>query len=207
MARLTGIVIVSVDAAYFVSGYDLSKLGEHGVLSLIGTDGISQVTRTGDTLLSGEKIDYAAANQDPDAIDTDAAVSISSWDSTRRWMSARELYGFPLAVLVGLSVDEQMAAPQKETRTYLTWAALGSALVVVLTTFLGRMSWQLAQGREMFRRMAEAPSNPLHVGSDALLLHVYQCAGSCRIRHFRTRLEETRWVGHRIAPRYESGDS
>ena len=151
-----GIVIVSVDAAYFVSGYDPSKLGRHGVLSLIGTDGVSQVMRTGDTLFSGQRIDYAASVQDPDATETEAASSISSWDSTRRWMSARELYGFPLAVLVGLSVDEQMASPQQETRTYLAWAVLGSTLVVVLTAFLGRMSWQLAQGREMFRRMAES---------------------------------------------------
>ncbi|MEO8064075.1 MAG: ATP-binding protein [Pseudomonadota bacterium] len=151
-----GIVIVSVDAAYFVSGYDSSKLGEHGVLSLIGTDGVSQVTRTGDELISGERIDYAASVQDPDVTETDTAVSISSWDGTRRWMSARNLYGFPLAVLVGLSVDEQMAAPQRQTRAYLAWAALASALVVVLTAFLGRMSWQLAQGREMFRRMAES---------------------------------------------------
>ena len=151
-----GIVIVSVDAAYFVSGYDSSKFGEHGVLSLIGTGGVSQVTRTGDALLSGERIDYAAAVQDPDATETDSAASISSWDGTRRWMSARNLYGFPLAVLVGLSVDEQMVSAQRQTRTYLAWAALASALVVVLTTFLGRMSWQLAQGREMFRRMAES---------------------------------------------------
>jgi signal transduction histidine kinase len=151
-----GIVIVSVDAAYFVSGYDPSKLGEHGVLSLLGTDGVSQVTRTGDALLSGERIDYAAFAQDPDATETETTASISSWDNTRRWMSARALYGFPLAVLVGLSVDEQMAVPQRQTRAYLAWAALASILVVVLTAFLGRMSWQLAQGREMFRRMAES---------------------------------------------------
>jgi two-component system NtrC family sensor kinase len=40
---------------------------------------------------------------------TDVTVTTNSWDGVRRWTSARELYGFPLAVLVGLSVDEQMA--------------------------------------------------------------------------------------------------
>jgi signal transduction histidine kinase len=151
-----GVVIVSVEAAYFVSGYDPSKLGEHGVLGMIGTDGISQVRRTGDGMFSGESIDYAAAIQDPDAIVTDATVSISSWDKVPRWASARELYGFPLAVLVGLSVDEQMAPAHRQTRVYMEWAALASTLVVVLTTLLGRMSWQLAQGREMFKLMAES---------------------------------------------------
>src|ERR1700722_5010563 len=153
-----GVVIVSVDAAYFVSGYDASKLGEHGVLSLIGTDGLSQVRRTGDALFSGEKIDYAAAVQDLDATETDAAISISPWDGTRRWISARELYGFPLAVLVGLSVDEQMGPAHAQTRVYLGWAALASAVVVALTGLLGRMSWHLEQRREMFRLMAESTS-------------------------------------------------
>lgn len=151
-----GVAIVSVDAAYFVSGYDASKLGEQGVLSLIGSDGVSQVRRTGEALFSGERIDYAATVQDPDAAETDAAVSMSSWDGTWRWMSARELYGFPLAVLVGLSVDEQMAPAHAQTRAYLWWAALASAVVVVLTTLMGRMSWHLEQRREMFRLMAES---------------------------------------------------
>ncbi|HEY1314622.1 MAG TPA: ATP-binding protein [Steroidobacteraceae bacterium] len=155
-AAFDGAVIVSVEAAYFVSGYDPSKLGEHGVLSMIGADDISKVRRTGDGMFSGESIDYAAAIQDPDAIATDATVSISSWDQVQRWTSARELYGFPLAVLVGLSVDEQMAPAHRQTRVYMEWAALASALVIVLTTLLGRVSWQLAQSREMFKLMAES---------------------------------------------------
>jgi signal transduction histidine kinase len=148
-------VIVSVDAAYFVSGYDASKLGEHGVLSLIGSDGVSLVRRTGEAMFSDERIDYAAAVQDSDT-ETDAVVSTSSWDGTRRWMSARELFGFPLAVLVGLSVDEQMAPARAQTRGYLEWAALASMLAMAVTTLMGRMSWHLEQRREMFRLMAES---------------------------------------------------
>jgi signal transduction histidine kinase len=151
-----GTVIVSVDAAYFVSGYNSSMLGERGVLSMIGADGISQVRRTGDSMFSGETIDYAAAVQDPDAVETDATVLTSSWDGMRRWTGARELYGFPLTVLVGLSLDEQMAPAHRQSRAYMGWAALASTFVVVLTTLLARMSWQLAQSREMFRLIAES---------------------------------------------------
>jgi signal transduction histidine kinase len=151
-----GVVIVSVDAAYFVSAYDASKLGEHGVLSLIGSDRVSQVRRTGEAMFSGERIDYAAAVQDSDGTDTEAAVSISPWDGTRRWMSARELYGFPLAVLVGLSVDEQMAPAHTQTRAYLEWAALASTIALAIAAITGRMSWHLEQRREMFRLMAES---------------------------------------------------
>jgi diguanylate cyclase (GGDEF)-like protein len=142
-----GVVFISVDADFFVSGYEPAKMGEHGVLGLLGTDGVFRVRRSGDSVVSGGAIDYAAALAGADAEETDVAVTISVWDGVRRWTSARELYGFPVAVLVGLSVDEQMARARVQMRTTLSWAVFGSLLVVILTALLGRMSWQLVQGR------------------------------------------------------------
>jgi len=142
-----GVVIIAVDANYFVAGYEPAKLGEHGVLGLLGRDGIFRVRRTGDLVFSGDAIDYASGVAEADADETDASVSTSSWDEVRRWASARELYGFPLAVFVGLSVEEQLAPVHAQTRAYLWWAVLGSILVVVVTALLGRMSWQLGQSR------------------------------------------------------------
>jgi diguanylate cyclase (GGDEF)-like protein len=140
-----GFVIVKVDATYFVSGYDTERLGEHGVLGLLGADGVFRVRRTGDSVFSGDTIDYASAVAGDD--DTDAVVSKSRWDGVRRWTSARELYGFPLAVLVGLSVNEQMAPAYAQTRAHLVWAAIASIAVAALTGLLGRMSWQLVEAR------------------------------------------------------------
>ncbi|MGP8177017.1 MAG: putative bifunctional diguanylate cyclase/phosphodiesterase [Steroidobacteraceae bacterium] len=142
-----GVVIVAVGVSYFVSGYETAKLGEHGVLGIVGTDGIVRVRRTGESEFSGDAIDYASVIPRPDAADTDATISTSSWDGVRRWTSARELYGFPLAVLVGLSADEQLAIAHRETLTFLWRAVFASILVIVLTALLGRMSWQLAQSR------------------------------------------------------------
>ncbi|WVV49114.1 hypothetical protein THH46_12840 [Pseudomonas sp. NA13] len=42
-----GIAMVEVDAAYFVSSYDPSKLGDHGLLGLLGIDGIFRARRSG----------------------------------------------------------------------------------------------------------------------------------------------------------------
>jgi len=141
-----GVVVVAVDAAYFVSGYETSKFGKHGVIGIVGTDGIVRVGRTGEAQFSGDVIDLTSVAADADAVDTDA-ISTSSWDGMRRWTSARKLYGFPLAVLVGLSVDEQLATAHRTTLTYLWRASFASLLVVVLTALLGRLSWQLAQSR------------------------------------------------------------
>jgi diguanylate cyclase (GGDEF)-like protein len=142
-----GAVVVAVAAGYFVSGYETAQLGERGVLGVVGTDGIVRVRRTGDAEFSGGAIDYASMVQAPDAVETDPAITTSSWDGVRRWTSTRELYGFPLAVFVGLSVDEHLAAARHASITYIWRAGIVSVLVLILSGLLGRMSWQLAQGR------------------------------------------------------------
>jgi diguanylate cyclase (GGDEF)-like protein len=142
-----GVVIVGVDASYFVSGYDSAKLGQRGVLGIVGADGLVRIRRSGEAEFAGDRIDYAgllAASQETEA---DPPVSISSFDGLRRWTSARELFGFPLAIWVGLSVEEQLAAAHRATCSYYWRAALGSLAVIILAMVLGRMSWQLAQGR------------------------------------------------------------
>jgi diguanylate cyclase (GGDEF)-like protein len=142
-----GVVIVGVAAAYFVSGYEPAKFGEHGVLGIVGTDGVVRVRRTGEAESSGDIIDYASVIPRPETAEFGAAISTNSWDGVRRWTSARELYGFPLAVLVGLSVDEQLAVAHRASITFVWGAVGGSILVMVLTALLGRMSWQLGQSR------------------------------------------------------------
>jgi diguanylate cyclase (GGDEF)-like protein len=144
-----GVVIVSVDAAYFVSGYEQSKLGEHGVLGILGTDGVFRVRRSGDAVFAGDTVDYAAAVPDAGKASTESTVSVNSWDGVRRYTSARQLYDFPLAVIVGLSADEQLVATRWNTRIYMLWAAAGSVLVILFVATLARMNWQLAQRRQL----------------------------------------------------------
>jgi diguanylate cyclase (GGDEF)-like protein len=142
-----GAVIITVAAGYFVSGYEAAKLGEKGVLAIVGVDGIVRVRRSGDAQFAGEAVNYSTEIAGVAAPDSDPTISANSWDGVRRWTSARELYGFPLAVLVGLSVEEQLATARREARTYW-WRATGASLsVIVLTALLGRLSWQLAQSR------------------------------------------------------------
>jgi len=86
----------------------------------------------------------------PDAGHADPTVSLtaSSWDGIRRYTGSQQLFEFPLAVIVGLSEDEQLAAARSNAHVYLWRAAISSILLVLLTTLLGRMSWQLARARE-----------------------------------------------------------
>ena len=142
-----GIVIVAVDASYFVSGYEASNLGRQGVLGLLGADGVFRVRRTGETVSYGDSVEYAKLISDPDDVEHSARILTDPKDHVRRWVGGRELFGFPLAVIVGLSIEEQLADAQRSKTDYLWKATLASVLLAALIVVLGRMSWQLAQSR------------------------------------------------------------
>jgi diguanylate cyclase (GGDEF)-like protein len=145
---LAGAVLIAVDASYFVSGYDPAIIGNKGVLALLGTDGVFRARRTGDSVTAGGvAIDYATAVPGGDQGDPTVSLAANSWDGIRRYTGAQQLYEFPLAVIVGLSEEEQLAAERHDVQVYLWRAGIGSVFVVVLTTLLGRMSWQLARAR------------------------------------------------------------
>lgn len=146
--KFAGIVMLSVDADYFVSGYESSQLGEQGMLGLLGTDGIFRVWRSGNTISAGKKTNFAAITLHSKQEDkSEALLSTNAWDGVLRFTSARKLYNFPLAVIVGLSAEEQLAPFRKNKETYLWLAAVGSLLVTLIIGVLGRLSWLLALSR------------------------------------------------------------
>jgi diguanylate cyclase (GGDEF)-like protein len=142
-----GAVLITVDASYFVSGYDPSIMGKQGVLALVGVDGAFLARRTGDRVVAGDTIDYASVVSGADQGDPTLTLASNSWDGVRRYTGAQQLYAFPLAVIVGLSQDEQSAATRRDAQVYLWRAGAGSGLLILLTTILGRMSLQLARAR------------------------------------------------------------
>jgi len=153
-----GIAVVEVDAAFFVSGYEAAKLGERGVLAVLGRDGVFRVRRTGDRVATGGRGDYDAVVTEQGFGDPEAVLSANAWDGVRRYTSARQLYDFPLAVVVGLAEDEQLGPAEERTDTYLLRAAIGSLALILVLAALGRMSWKLEtlRRRESEERAAHA---------------------------------------------------
>jgi diguanylate cyclase (GGDEF)-like protein/PAS domain S-box-containing protein len=146
-----GVVTISVAASFFVVDYDPARLGNHGVLAMLGADGVFRVRRTGDAISIGGRGDYAAIVPagDPDA---PPALATNPWDGVKRYTSARPLFGFPLAVIVGLDRDEQLAATNQRIRDYLWRAAGGSLALTLLLGGLGWLSWRLSRTRIMANR-------------------------------------------------------
>ncbi len=153
-----GVAVVEVDAAFFVSGYERSKLGDRGVLAVLGSDGIFRVRRTGSKVSFGSRTNYDAVVTERGLGDAAAVLAVNRWDAVPRYTSARQLYDFPLAVVVGLSEDERAAAAEAWTDVYLQRAAFGSVLLIAVLMILGRMSWRLEtlRRREAESRVAHA---------------------------------------------------
>jgi len=156
--RFAGVSIIEVDAAFFVSNYDADKMGEQGLLGLVGTDGVIRVRRLGDDISGQQTLNYQALMADMDSFETKAIITTSPIDDQVRYLSARELYEFPLAVIVGLSREEQLAEAGQYAKTYL-WRATGAnALLLLVIGLLWRMSYNLAKIRrqEIQARIAHA---------------------------------------------------
>lgn len=164
----SGVVMITVDASYFVSVYETSRMGVDGVLGILGTDGVFRVRRSGDRLSAGDAVNYAATVPATDESQSEATLSTSAWDGVQRYTSARQLYDFPLAVVVGLSADEQLAQTRQDMKTYSWRAVQASLLVILVVAVLGYLSRQLQKSRTQLlsnaRRagMAEIATNVLH---------------------------------------------
>lgn len=145
----SGIAMVSVGAAYFVSSYDLSRLGERGFLGVLGVDGVFRAGRSGETVTAGASADYPSIVPGTEADEVEATVSTNAWDGVRRYTSAGQLYDYPLAVIVGLAVDDQLAGTHRQAKVHL-WVATGASLLLLLVVaVLGRMSLQLKRSRNL----------------------------------------------------------
>jgi diguanylate cyclase (GGDEF)-like protein len=153
-----GVALVEVDAEFFVSGYETSKLGERGVLAILGSDGVFRVRRTGDGVSTGGRADYTAVVTEQGLEEAEAVLAANPWDGVRRYTSARQLFDLPLAVVVGLAEEEQLADADALGRTYVARAGAGSLLIALVMALLGRLSRKLEtmRRREGAERVAHA---------------------------------------------------
>ena len=147
--RFAGIAIVEVDPSYFTSAYEHGRDGEHGMLGLAGTDGLMRALRIGDQVSWGQRIELGHVAQETVALRRGAP------DGLARYTSVRRLHGFPLAVVVGLSRDEQFAPFEQGRRAWLLAAGAASALLLVVVGVISAWSWQLARARRRARRAQE----------------------------------------------------
>jgi diguanylate cyclase (GGDEF)-like protein/PAS domain S-box-containing protein len=162
--RFAGVAIVAVDPAYFTSAYERSREGEHGLIGLIGNDGVARALRIGDQVSWGQQVPLDRMRED--AVDLRAVAP----DGVVRYASVRRLHGFPLAAVIGLSEREQMAQFEQHRGNYMVAAIAGSALLMTVVGLISAWSWQLAKARRRERRAQETYAAASEASLDAFFV-------------------------------------
>ncbi len=161
--RFDGVVIVEVSPAYFTSGYERSRLGDWGILGLLGSDSKVRALRIGDKLSWGQKT--------PAALEMDTKLAaVSAWDGVPRVIAVRRLHGFPLNAVVGLADSEQMAPFEQHRISYLWEAGIASLVLVLCVALVSRWSWKLMRSQQRIRRAQETYAAASEASLDAFFV-------------------------------------
>lgn len=142
-----GVVVVSMDPQYFTRLYHQIDVGRHGVITLVGADGVARVRRTGDMDAMGEQVAggkvYAAMlAQGSGTID-----AVSTIDGRERLYAFQKLRDYPLFAAVGIDLEERLAPYYRERERTLMLAGLLSVAVLVFNAVLLWLAGSLVRSR------------------------------------------------------------
>ena len=166
--KFLGVAQISVNPAYFTSGYEMARLGKKGVLGLMDKGGTFLVRQTGDTVSVGGHAHPAAEASRLEK--TSIVLATHEWDGEQRYAGIRPLFGFPLSVLVGLSKTEQFDEFHASERVYFYWAMLASFILVAVAAILSRYAWQLSETRRRTRKDQETFYAASEASMDAMFV-------------------------------------
>jgi len=147
-----GVAVISLDPFYFTTFYSDLDLGRHGVVTLVGLDGIVRARRAGDVTDVGQDIRRGALFAELAKAPQGHYHSSSAIDGRVRIVSYRSLPGLPLVVLVGVDADEAMSDFRVRRGGYLAFAA---GMSLVIAAFCALSLWLLQRQRRISMRLRE----------------------------------------------------
>ena len=157
--RFAGIVMVTVDPAYFTSGYEHAQLGDHGLLGLFGDDDQLRALRSGDAEVGRARLPDLAR-----------ATAVAPWDGVPRYTAVRQLPASGLQLVVGLAHDEQLAPARAHRRRAFMHAGLASLGLLLLAGLGGLWSWQRSTASRSIRIAQETYAAASEANLDAFFL-------------------------------------
>jgi signal transduction histidine kinase/CheY-like chemotaxis protein/HPt (histidine-containing phosphotransfer) domain-containing protein len=164
--RFLGVVVVSVDPAYFTELYNGLRIGKNGVVAVVGTkDYVVRALRSGRdqavgaTLPTQDPLRRALAQSPSGNLRTTSFV-----DSRDTIISYRTLTGYPLAVAVGYSTDEFLAAWRMRSLLLLLAAVLLTVLIIgaerrtktLLSNLAAANDREIAKGAQLEQARSDA---------------------------------------------------
>ena len=145
-----GVVVVSQAPGYFTSDfYTSAMLGQYGQIAVIADDGTVLARSTGASVAvagSGE-LPPVPAEQRTSGVQRDPI------DGIERIVAYRHLRDYPLAVQVGLSMDEELAEYRHVVRVYLTMATFVSVALIVFFAMIAYLMQRLIGRDQQLTRL------------------------------------------------------
>ena len=161
--RFAGVVVASLDPAYFTRFYGELQLGEQGVATLFGLDGAVRARRsggqdqfTGD--LSSSPVFTLVAKNVSNGIYTTTGIL----DGVERTLYFRRLPGYPMLVAIGAGTREAFANHNVAAGNLVGQATLASVFLFSVATLT---SWYLVARRRHSLAQARATSMLLDLTS------------------------------------------
>ncbi|MCI3206888.1 dGTP triphosphohydrolase [Pandoraea capi] len=145
-----GVVVVSQEPSYFTSDfYTNAVLGQYGQIAVIADDGALLARSTGASVAitgTGELPPFTAEQRS-------SGVQRDPIDGVERIVAYRHLRDYPLAVQVGLSLDEELSEYRHVERVYLTMATFISVALVVFFALIAYLMQRLIGRDQQLTRL------------------------------------------------------
>lgn len=145
-----GVVVVSQEPSYFTSDfYTNAVLGQYGQIAIIADDGALLARSTGASVAitgTGELPPFTAEQRN-------SGVQHDPIDGVERIVAYRHLRDYPLAVQVGLSLDEELFEYRHVERVYLTMATFISVALVVFFGLIAYLMQRLIGRDQQLTRL------------------------------------------------------
>jgi diguanylate cyclase (GGDEF)-like protein/PAS domain S-box-containing protein len=126
-----GVAFMAVRPEFFTDFYSRADLGQNGLVTLVGLDGIARTRRTGQVGSLGQDMHGSTLLAEQAKKPAGSFISTGKIDGVQRLFAYRTLESYPLIVSVGTSLEETLAGFRERERAYTLNAAAASAFITL----------------------------------------------------------------------------
>ncbi len=141
-----GVAVLSIDPFYFTSLFNQVELGDEGMISVVGLDGILRARRSGRIEVENQGIGQDVSSSKLFALlpdqDRGSFAETGRVDGIERILSFHKVEQLPLVVVVGVGRDEAMAEYQQRRQGYLLFCSLMTAVILLFGALAAGLLWR-----------------------------------------------------------------
>ncbi len=166
-----GIVVISVDAAYFTTFFDEQSVGKAGMLLMLGREHLNGISRIGNDMHIENTAAFNTLIPPETDIGAKYVVDTSYFiDQQSRFLGWHRLSAYPITAVIGLSKTELLGAYLASWNNGKNMASVASFFLFLFTIIATRMSailaWRKYQEKEIqdtYRLATEGAENGFYM--------------------------------------------